>query len=702
MFNDTHSCNKSRSSFTEIDTFGSSLTSAHRHHNLSRPNSVVSLGGLDLPQSHEEGIAGPFSNLIHILKGGSLFNFFILSLLLYATINDLTSRVTSKTPHYSYNHDELSGEAIYPIYSTRGDLPDGQSRSNKSHSKRNKGLLGSAMIQSITEALSPILPFAGGVDLRRDENWKSWSSWLTLWDGRFDSATKRHSSNVNVDQVTAVPRGGHFGSRADSSKNTKKTGHSFETKATLSTTDPFLSTDDISEMTLEEVSLMFHYAVLSGDENINAVEFLKQNVSNEVDSRRLTKAIQAIDDAVGQSRGKGVQEAITLHAENYNEEGPLSEVNGYGDLDALKFCAAMRILAEWRVLRQVPPGYKGYAVGMNLGHKDVVQNIGKIETAIHEWIENRSEVELINRVERDCDEESNCADNILHPRSPTLRELLQFEVDSDVHPTSKLPRLKEKTAAMGLLWVRRQLHYQTAIFKNIISVPETYPTVIGAVGAAYSEVYGQLHGWTVQKIFNYSFQSAPDADLIFRHMNPRKLEQIEKLRMNSNNIESNIITTNSMIMADNSFIATGAYPEQNEKMRDHDEGNPIQNFFSHVGADIDRFFVETGSHVQNIGNQITTEWDKTVDNIGKIFNHNKDLDNDQSKQPINTRGGSSSNKTKATNVSIKNEEIETIISKEMAANARQHILTYLDVAVPLLNDLAGLFKEMNMDDPTKV
>ena len=55
-------------------------------------------------------------------------------------------------------------------------------------------------------------------------------------------------------------------------------------------------------------------------------------------------------------------------------------------MEALYFCAILRLFAEWRIVRQVPQGYKGYAVGMNLGHRDVVQNLVKLETAIHHFI----------------------------------------------------------------------------------------------------------------------------------------------------------------------------------------------------------------------------------------------------------------------------------------------------------------------------
>ena len=39
---------------------------------------------------------------------------------------------------------------------------------------------------------------------------------------------------------------------------------------------------------------------------------------------------------------------------------------------------------------------------------------------------------------------------------------------------------------------------------------------------------------------------------------------------------------------------------------------------------------------------------------------------------------------------------------EMEKDAHGHIMAYLEVARPILNDVANLFDEFNMDDPTKV
>eukprot|EP00957_Ditylum_brightwellii_P168179 12802958-Ditylum_brightwellii.AAC.1 len=169
----------------------------------------------------------------------------------------------------------------------------------------------------------------------------------------------------------------------------------------------------------------------------------------------------------------------------------------------------MRIFAEWRLVRQVPDGYRGYAVGMELGHKDVVQNVGKIEKAVHDWIQERRAAADDGEI-----------------RGPTLRELLHYELELQTHG-EKLPKLRDPSAAMGLLWSRRQLQYQTSIFSNVMLIPHSFRDAKHAVSEAYSEVYENLHGWAVQKVFQVSFRAAPDAGLIFRHMNPEELERVK-------------------------------------------------------------------------------------------------------------------------------------------------------------------------------
>jgi hypothetical protein len=222
----------------------------------------------------------------------------------------------------------------------------------------------------------------------------------------------------------------------------------------------------------------------------------------------------------------------------------------------------------------------------------------------------------------------------------------------DVHDNTKLPRLKEKTAAMGLLWVSRQLHYQTAIFGNIIGVPDRFESAKAAVSAAYNEVYDRYHGWAVQKIFNYSFQAAPATTEIFRVMNPQRLEEVtEAARARAMGIET-----------------------------DNDQGRKLGSFGNNDG----------GNPFEKLGKHIGREWDKFAGSVVQLFGQ-------QPRPKVElVRGGSDS-------LDVSQQvKIESYINKEMEKDAYEHIVAYLEIAQPLLDDLSKLFDEFNMDDPTKV
>jgi hypothetical protein len=87
-----------------------------------------------------------------------------------------------------------------------------------------------------------------------------------------------------------------------------------------------------------------------------------------------------------------------------------------------------------------------------------------------------------------------CTGICVHPRihlfSPTLQRcshmfffiLLktpQHEIELRVH--SHLPALADKSAASGLLWAKRQIHYQTMLFENISQIPFAFPSSKAAV-----------------------------------------------------------------------------------------------------------------------------------------------------------------------------------------------------------------------------
>lgn len=489
--------------------------------------------------------------------------------------------------------------------------------------------LGTAAISSVTEALSPILPFTGGVDLRRSEHWEGGGGWFNQATSLVDQVRDAFGMEP-MKAPFAVPRGGGQ-SRGSGTKihtipkKKKQVSHD----PALSAQTPFVPLKQIAEMTLGDLADVFQYAQESTTPRFNEKRFLDGVHS------RVKPILSALKNAAQKSRGDGVEPAQTL---------PLSSKlnDSFGNVDALQFCAAMRLFAEWRPVRQVPDGYKGFAVGMSLGHKDVVQNLGKIEKAVHEWIEHRRDVlELESQWEDGADACTTDAKGYLDCtlRSPTLRQLLEHEVDMEVHP--KLPRLKEKTAGMGLLWVRRQLHYQTSLFANILQVPKKYPSANTAVSAAYKEVYDRYHGWAVQKIFTYSFQAAPEVDVIYRYMNPHELKVAQRKAL-------------QMKGSSRPAILGGASDSAND---DNEELNPLQKIGNHIGG----------------------IWD----NVVGIFNKNEQ-------------------EVEFADDAVGGGEIDEFVTKEMTRNAHEHIQAYLDYVQPMLSDLTGLFDDMNMDDPTKV
>jgi len=489
------------------------------------------------------------------------------------------------------DYDALSSEVIRPAFQY----------TSQNQQTASNAMPGSdaSVFSSLTFVLDPIISSVSSDNSWLDGVVESFTS--VMLSARESLGISDNSDATNF--LLSTPRGGTSISSTRKRKTLKKSHHTFA----LSSSEPFISLKDIAQMTLRDVAMEFRYALESTRKDFNRGKFTSKA------SPRVKKAFDQMSAAAAQSRGKHVKIPTTTLGLTA------------GDIDALQFCAAMRIFAEWRVLRQVPEGYKGYSVGMSLGQKDVVQNVAKIEHAVHSLIEHR---------ENELTSQEGSEEEVL---SPTLRDLLQFEVDSEVHGT-KLPKLKEKSGAMGLLWVRRQLHYQTEIFTNVIKVPKQYGSTRAAVSAAYNEVYDKFHGWAVQKIFNYSFQAAPEGREIYNYMNPEKLkEATEDLK---------------------SAASKGDVPRVSSPTN-KEEGNPLDRF---------------GKHVSN-------EWGKLI----RVFSK------------------SESKFTVAYEMNSNNEaNAQDYIDNVMKTDAHEAILVYLDVAQPLLLDLANLFDEFDMDDPTKV
>jgi Glycolipid transfer protein (GLTP) len=553
-------------------------------------------------------------------------------LLAFATIVDFALCHVQSMEHPEF-YDALSADVIRPAFRYH------HSSSSSGSSRPRRTSLGSAAISSVTEALSPILPFAGGLDLRKQDYWMSSGNFFeTLQDvaATVQEAFRSKSSWSSATSVVETPRGGgNVPGKLAAQLKRKPTQH----VTAISSADPFVSLATISEMTLSDVTETFRYAVECNKEGFNEARF----VSNL--APRVRTVVAAISEAMAKSRGRDAK---------ISRSAGTPTAAAAGEVDALAFSAAMRIFAEWRMLRQVPEGYKGFAMGMSLGHKDVVQNLAKIEQGAHDWLNRQRDVLALQAQWDGTGDSDKCPIDGSQPqvlRSPTLKEILGYEVEMDINPASRLPRLKDKSASMGVLWVRRQLHYQTLLFDNAMKIPSKFGSTAEAVLAAYKSVYDQYHGWAVQKIFNYSFQAAPEAEEIFKHMNPHKFKEV--------------LASARKVQA-NSSPADGHTPLNQET-----DDNPFTSFFKHVGG----------------------EWDKLVSNVGQVFGQGK-----ESSVDLMVRGGGSA----GASASALNQESDALVTKEMVKDAHEHISNYLKVVYPLLDDLAILFDDMNMDDPTRV
>ena len=525
---------------------------------------------------------------------------------------------------------------------------DGLSHSARHSSERQPLGLGTAAISSVTEALSPILPFAGGLDLRRKELWDTSNGWFNTVSSMVEQVRVAFGLEYFAFSLTQIPRGG--AQLAESTKSKMKAaGKAVKTKRvfSLSAQKPFVSVDTISSMTLSDLTKAFEYAVGKNRPGFNERQFM-----DSIDAR-VKPILAKMDSALTTSRGNDILPAATggyeRRSKDKTEKKYLSPV-GYGDIDALQFCAAMRLFAEWRIVRQVPNGYKGFAVGMNLGQKDIVQNVAKIEKAVHEWLDRR--------MTDQSSEDGN-------PSGPTLRDLLSYEAEVETHPN--LPRLKDRTAAMGLLWVRRQLQYQTALFANILEVPNGFATANAAVSAAYSEVYGKYHGWAVQKIFNYSFQAAPEVEEIYKFMNPHHLKIAHQ--------KARSVIAKATKTKEDASVETDSSDSESD-LSDKEQLNPLEQLGQHIGRGWDDF-----------ANHWKGEWEKLTTNIERVFNKDKQFDADLNDSTL---------------ASVDNEQLEEIVVSEMTSDAHDRIRAYLTIVKPVLNDLAGLFDDLNMDDPSKV
>lgn len=99
-------------------------------------------------------------------------------------------------------------------------------------------------------------------------------------------------------------------------------------------------------------------------------------------------------------------------------------------------------------------------------------------------------------------------------RTHTVTSLLQHERDSGVHRQGNESSLylREQSGAMGLLWIRRTLAFQSDFYERLLEDDNADP--IDAIHHAYQQQLKPYHGWTLAKCYNL---------LVKNNMPPRRL-----------------------------------------------------------------------------------------------------------------------------------------------------------------------------------
>jgi hypothetical protein len=444
----------------------------------------------------------------------------------------------------------------------------------------------------------------------------------------------------------------------------------------------FARLDYIERLSINDISILFRYAVDANLDVFDEDELLGDQ--NEI----VRSVITAIGMAVKVSRGSMSEGTKIISTAERTE----------GDIDALRFVAVTRIFAEWRNVRMIPKGYQRYTIAVSLGYRDVLQNLEKIERGVHEYLRHHQRMNI----------ESN-NDPATPIPSPTLRQLLQFETSTRVH--TRLPCLKEKSSSSGLLWTKRQLHYQTVLLSNLLEVPECYASGEEAAKAAYRTVYADYHGWAVRQIFNRSFCGSPPVDKIWLSLcpptdSPRnhagdtkhkyKKPSCNKPMKDSFDFLPPVRTLSDINSATTMSMSDRTETQYDDKVNDNEALVALDNFFKHEIAekweDLLRMF-NCGKEEKRKRNESLILSSTSHFNLNHL---NRDM----------VESSLQNNNTGASDISDTNSVAETIVSQELTKlhsieKSKRDTEDFVRDVSPMIAVLGVLFDRLNMNDPSK-
>lgn len=102
-------------------------------------------------------------------------------------------------------------------------------------------------------------------------------------------------------------------------------------------------------------------------------------------------------------------------------------------------------------------------------------------------------------------------------RRHTMYALLSYEKSLGIHPPREgsKRRLRDPSAAMGLLWIERSLSFNHAMYSEVLRQAEP----VKAAMNAYQTVLEPFHSWTLRKLSAASIQhSTPARDQLFAQL----------------------------------------------------------------------------------------------------------------------------------------------------------------------------------------
>jgi hypothetical protein len=404
---------------------------------------------------------------------------------------------------------------------------------------------------------------------------------------------------------------------------------------TLSASECFVSLQLIEKLSLVDVTRVFEYAVIDNNKKETSME-----------NPALTQVLEAMNRraVVRDTQGPDVQPATV-------------------GIDALLLCAALRIFAEWRLLRQVPKSFhKGYQMGMNLGRRDLIQNIGKIETVVHRYLQQQQQQQQ---------------DGVT--TSPSLEQLLQYELSQNVH--SSLPKLNNESAAMGLLWAKRQVDYQACIYANLLDESKKFKDAHASIKAAYKQVFDPYHGWWIQQMFTQSSRSAPPAHEIYKLLSKDVMDTTSTFSTDETVPSWSLSSCSSFDESNNSDVT-----QHVDSSFDKDSAAEPSVECQFLGGDL----------MDKATRSVSSEWNKFIESTVAFF---------RGRPPRLTTHVMEQHDSRA-NLRRQVDRRSAFAALEpvdpLQKTAHEHIQVFLATTQPMIHEISTLLETLNMNDPTKV